>query len=79
MLTHWLDTPKAAVQVTAALERLSICAEERTYLDEMRSAPFTAYRWGRTSGSTRTGHPLAGRSASTQLVYPVTAAGRLMH
>jgi hypothetical protein len=56
----WLDRPTPVVQTIAATERRQVSAAEHTYLREMRSAPFAAYRWSRTTGSTRTGHPVAG-------------------
>ena len=47
---------------------------EVAYLDEMRSAPFAAYRWSRATGSTRTGHPAAGAAH-----YGVIAAEHVLY
>jgi hypothetical protein len=49
-------------------------AAEVAYLDEMRSAPFAAYRWSRATGSTRTGHPAAGAAH-----YGVIAAEHVLY
>jgi hypothetical protein len=43
-------------------------------LDEMRSAPFAAYRWSRATGSTRTGHPAAGAAH-----YGVVCASHVLY
>ena len=75
-LVRWLDTPRPVVQTIAAVEARRVSAAEVTYLDEMRSAPFAAYRWSRATGSTRTGHPAAGAShygvvCATHVLYRV--------
>ena len=56
-LVRWLDVPKAVLQTKAAVARRQLSAAERSYLREMRTAPFAAYRWSCATGSTRTGHP----------------------
>ena len=62
------------MQTIAAVERRCVSAAELTYLDEMRSAPFAAYRWSRATGSTRTGHPAAGAAH-----YGVIAAEHVLY
>ena len=62
------------MQTIAAVERRRVSAAELTYLDEMRSAPFTAYRWSRATGSTRTGHPAAGAAH-----YGVVCASHVLY
>ena len=71
---RWLDRPKPVVQTIAAVERRRVSAAEAAYLDEMRSAPFAAYRWSRATGSTRTGHPAAGAAH-----YGVIAAEHVLY
>ena len=73
-LVRWLDRPKPVVQTIAAVERRRVSAAEVAYLDEMRSAPFAAYRWSRATGSTRTGHPAAGAAH-----YGVIAAEHVLY
>ena len=54
-------------------------AAETAYLDEMRGAPFAAFRWSRATGSTCTGHPAAGAAhygvCRHALGYLLRAAG----
>ena len=61
-----LDSPAAVVATIASVERRAVTAAERTYLAEMRTAPFAAYRWSRATAAVA--------SASAECASPARSA-----